>query len=131
MIKLVFCCHRRSDLSRAEFQDYWLNAHAKLVESVHEHFPQMIRYVQSHTITIHSAADNVSDDVKSARNEMAEPFDGITEIWLDTSLSRPQSDEIVAASRRLVEDEHKFIDFSRSTVFYTEEHEIFNDRSPA
>ena len=49
MIKLVFCCHRNPEMSRAEFQDYWLNRHGPLVRSLREQLPQMLRYVQSHT----------------------------------------------------------------------------------
>ena len=27
MIKLIMCLHRRQDLTREQFQDYWLNRH--------------------------------------------------------------------------------------------------------
>ena len=39
MIKLVMCVRRRPDLSRAEFQDYWLNHHGPLFQK----FAELIR----------------------------------------------------------------------------------------
>jgi hypothetical protein len=33
-VKLVFCCRRRAELTTEEFQTYWLNSHAELVQSV-------------------------------------------------------------------------------------------------
>ena len=34
MIKLIFCLRRKSGMSLAEFQDYWLNTHSKLEDQV-------------------------------------------------------------------------------------------------
>ena len=34
MIKLVFCCRRRPELSREEFQRTWLDRHGPLVRSL-------------------------------------------------------------------------------------------------
>jgi EthD domain len=54
---------------------------------------------------------------------------GITEVWwdsmeeLEAAVATPEG---AAAGARLVEDEAKFIDFSRSTIFITEEHTIFD-----
>ena len=130
MIKLVFCCHRKPELTREEFQRYWLDQHAVLVKAVREQFPQMRRYVQSHTLpddSDHDAmAEEVGDAVRNTR-PVGEPFDGITEIWLDESLSGPATEDMLKAHRRLLEDELRFIDFSRSTVFHTREYEIFNE----
>ncbi|RPI70862.1 MAG: hypothetical protein EHM38_04960 [Geobacteraceae bacterium] len=55
-------------------------------------------------------------------------YDGITEIWwksradLENALS---SETGRVASARLEQDEARFIDFARSRIFITEEHEIF------
>src|SRR5262245_64685648 len=49
MIKLVFCCRRRPELGREEFQRYWLERHGPLVRSLRAALP-MRRYVQSHTL---------------------------------------------------------------------------------
>ena len=118
MVKLVFCCRRNPDLSREEFQRYWLEEHAALVRSLRDAIPSMLRYVQSHTL------DTPANDAVRASRGSAEPYDGITEVWFD-EIGGPSTEEAAAAGRRLLEDERKFIDFARSSVFYTEEHEIF------
>ena len=50
MIKLVFCCRRRQDMTREAFQARWLDEHGPLVRRLREHLPMMKRYVQSHTM---------------------------------------------------------------------------------
>ena len=120
--KIVFCVRKRPELSVDEFRDYWLNRHGPLVRSLWESgtFPGMLRYVQSHTIY-------EADGGRTARGAK-EPYDGITEVWMDSSLgatddaTRSASAE---AGRRLLQDESTFIDFADSAVFVTIEHTIF------
>jgi len=56
------------------------------------------------------------------------PYDGITEIWwksaddVRAALGTPEG---VRAMQELLEDESTFIDFGRSRVFLTQEHQIF------
>ena len=120
MVKLVFCCHRNPALSREEFQAYWLDQHGPLVRSLREHLPQMLRYVQSHTL-----GPEVNDPIRAGRGA-DEPFDGITEVWFeDLSSMGSTTAGAVEAGKRLFEDEAKFLDFARCSVFVTEEHEIF------
>ena len=78
--KIVFCVRKRADLSVDEFRDYWLNRHGPLVRSLWEKgtFPGMSRYVQSHTIY-------EADGGRIARGTK-EPYDGITEVWMDSTL---------------------------------------------
>ena len=83
--------------------------------------PQMRRYVQSHTIE-----SPVNDAIRAGRGS-GEAFDGITEVWFDSleSMGASTGEEAAVAARRLFEDESRFIDFAASSVFVTEEHEIF------
>jgi uncharacterized protein (TIGR02118 family) len=120
-IKLVFCCRRKPGMSRAEFQQYWLESHGPLVRSLRAALPQMRRYVQSHTL------DSPANDAIRAGRGSGEAFDGITEVWFDSlaSMGASSTEEAAAAGRRLFEDESRFIDFAASSVFVTEEHEIF------
>jgi hypothetical protein len=120
--KLVFCVRKRADLSVEEFCDYWLNGHGPLVRSLWEagSFPGMLKYVQSHTI--HEA-----DGGRSARGTLP-PYDGITEVWMDSELGATDDSTraaSAAAGKRLLEDESTFIDFAGSCVFVTTEHVIF------
>ena len=121
MIKLVYCISRRDDLSEEEFHRYWLEQHGPLVKSFADAIGAA-RYVQSHTVM-----PEVNQMLREGRGLEA-PYDGVTELWwasqadMDQGLNTPEGRE---AGSRLLEDEQNFIDFSRSRLFLTEEHEIF------
>jgi uncharacterized protein (TIGR02118 family) len=120
VVKLVYCCRRRPELGREEFQRYWLERHGPLVRSLRAALPGMRRYVQSHTL------EGPAGDLLRASRGSAEPFDGITEVWFeDLDALGASTQEAVDAARRLLEDEARFIDLARSSVFLTSEHEIF------
>jgi hypothetical protein len=122
IVKLVYCVRRHPDLTVEQFADYWLHRHGPLVRGFFDEgrFPAMLRYVQSHTMA--------GDAGRAARGGMAEPYDGITEVWFDTD--HPGGDDAVRAASaeagaRLLQDESTFIDFAHSTAFMTTEHPIF------
>ena len=120
MIKIVFCLRRRADLSRAEFQDYWLTNHAPLVKQ-HSEALGIRRYVQVHAID-----DAISTAIAGPRNS-PEPFDGVAELWLDSLealIAAGSSEAGRAASEALLEDERRFLDLERSPLFLAEEHVI-------
>jgi hypothetical protein len=120
VIKLVFCCHRHPTLTREEFHSYWRDRHGPLVRSLREQLPQMLRYVQSHTI-----ADEVNESMRQGRGT-GEPYDGVTEVWFkDLGSMGSTAEGAVEAGRKLLEDEGRILDFPRCSVFITEEHEIF------
>jgi hypothetical protein len=89
------------------------------VKSLRSALP-MRRYVQSHSL------DTPANDALRKSRGSAEPYDGITEVWFDDlgSLGATGEDAL-AAARRLLEDEARFLDLARSSVFLTVEHEIF------
>ena len=119
MVKLVFCCRRNPDLTREEFQRYWLEDHGKLVRSLREAIPSMRRYVQSHTL------DTPANDAVRASRGSGEPYDGITEVWFDDIAGGPSTEASIEAGKRLLQDESTFLDFAGCSIFYTVEHEIF------
>jgi uncharacterized protein (TIGR02118 family) len=120
MVKLVFCCRRRPELSIEQFQKRWLEVHGPLVRRLREQIPQMKRYVQSHTIP-----GEPSEMLRASRGARP-PYDGITEVWFDSLAALGASGAAgLEAARQLYEDEAEFIDFANSAVFLTEEHEIF------
>ena len=122
MIKLVYCLRKRADVPDAEFHRYWLENHGPLVRG----FAQAIgarKYIQSHTVL------PALNEAFAASRDLAPAYDGITEVWWDDAAALEAgmgTAEGQEAHRRLKEDEAKFIDFSHSRVFMTEEHEIFN-----
>ena len=118
MIKLSFCLRRLPHLSHAEFLAYWLDNHGPLVRK-HAEVLRIRRYVQ-----VHGMENEVSEAMRRSRGG-AEPFDGIAELWFDST------DELGAnaddpASRRarkeLVVDEQKFIDLPQSPLWIGTEH---------
>lgn len=127
VIKLVYIIRKRDDVSATKFHDYWLHQHGPLVASVAKAI-RARKYVQSHTILPETAAS------LSESRKMAEIYEGITEAWWDSvedltaGTSTPEGQE---AGRLLLQDEAKFIDFQRSTIFFTEEHLIFDFTSRA
>ncbi|NNC87516.1 MAG: EthD domain-containing protein [Akkermansiaceae bacterium] len=122
MVKLVYCVHRSPGMSPEEFRGYWYDNHGPLVkgfaEALHAH-----RYVQSHLI------NSPLNEVARQPRGTLEPFDGITEVWFadhDQLAAALQTPEAQDAHRTLIEDEARFCDLSRSTLFLTEEHVIFD-----
>lgn len=118
MIKLVYCLHRRSDLSFEEFSRYWRNEHAALVRR-HAPLLGVVRYVQSHAI-----AQEANKALREAR-DLLDPYDGIAEIYfndLESMEKAHMSPAAEAAQLELMNDEDKFLDRKRSCLFVTEEH---------
>lgn len=121
MIKLSFCLHRLPQLSRDDFQSYWRNSHAPLVKR-HRAALRIRRYVQCHALTL-----ALNDAIRAGRSA-PEMYDGVAELWWDSledlqaAMTSPDGQ---AASAALLEDERKFIDLSRSPLWFGSEAEIF------
>ena len=122
MVKLVYCLRKRADISSEELYRYWLNDHAPLVRKFAEAIKAK-KYVQSHTV-----APDMNQMFREGRG-LAEPYDGITEVWwedLESLKAGMESEAGREAHQALMEDEAKFVDFSQARVFMTEEHTIFD-----
>jgi uncharacterized protein (TIGR02118 family) len=121
MIKLVYCVRRRADLDPEAFRKYWLEQHGPLVQQ-HAKALRARRYVQSHTL------DSPMNEVVRQPRGAPEPYDGITEVWWDSLedlLAAQQTPEGQAANLALAQDESRFVDLSRSALFFTTEFAIF------
>ena len=120
MLKLVFCLRRLPHLSQAEFQRYWREVHAPLVQR-HASALHIRRYVQAH------ALDDPLNAALRAGRGADEPFDGVAELWW---ASRAEFDAATAseagraAGLALLEDEQRFIDHARSTLFVATERPV-------
>lgn len=118
MIKLTFCLVRLPHLTREAFQDYWFNTHAPLVRSVAGAL-RIRRYVQ-----LHSFDPEISKGTRASRGG-PEQYDGVAELWWDSFEDMAASGEAAAeAGRLLLEDEKRFIDLSRSPLWWGEEKTI-------
>jgi len=121
MLKIVICMKRRPEMSRAEFLRYWKEDHAKVVTEVASAMG-MRRNVHNHTITT-----PIDERIRRGRGAEMDDYDGVAESWfdsLDALVAATSSDEGRRAAQRLAEDEARFIDFSRSRIFFVEEHVV-------
>jgi uncharacterized protein (TIGR02118 family) len=120
MIKLTFCLTRLPQLSREAFQDYWFNVHAPLVASVAETL-MIRRYVQLHSLPAEASAG-----VRASREGPPE-YDGVAELWfdgLDAVAANGARPEAQAAAALLLADERRFIDLSKSPLWWGEERPV-------
>jgi uncharacterized protein (TIGR02118 family) len=116
-MKLIYCLRRLPTLSLDEFQHYWFDVHGPLVLA-HQVVLRIQRYIQVHTET-----GPLVDKVRAFRGS-PEPYDGVAEIWYESrealeTLGRDP--EARGASRKLLEDERKFVDSARSPIWIGEE----------
>jgi uncharacterized protein (TIGR02118 family) len=114
MIRLVYALRRLPNLSRQEFQDYWRNVHGPIVAK-HSTTMGIRRYIQTHTLD-----DPLNDLLQQPRGTM-EPYDGVAELWWNHENEVAEgvgSPEGQKAAEELLEDEKKFIDLSRSSMYW-------------
>jgi uncharacterized protein (TIGR02118 family) len=122
MIKFVYCVRRHPNVSSEEFRKYWLEKHGPFVRQ----FAKAIRakrYVQSHTL------DTPLNALAMQTRGTKPPYDGITELWWDRIedlVEAWQTPEGIRANQLLSEDEARFCDLPNCSVFFTEEHTIFD-----
>jgi hypothetical protein len=123
-MKVTYLLARRADLTAEECHRTWLTDHGPLVASFARAI-RMARYIQSHTI-----APEINAGFVASRG-LAEPLDGITEVWFrsDDELGSPlDPDRAREGGAAMVEDERRFVEMGRSRCFFTREHEIFDFR---
>ena len=116
MIALMFCVRKYPDSTMEDFRNYWWNTHGPYVAK-------------------RAAALNIRDYVQLPRLDLpglestAEArgtlpaYDGVAMVtWdsLDALKATFTSKEAKKSGRELIEDERRFVDFSRSTIFFTE-----------
>jgi len=122
VIKLVFCLHRLPHLSRAEFQRYWRETHAPLVQR-HAATLRIRRYVQLHSLEEGSPLDTA---LQAPRGAPA-GYDGIAELWWDSEediAAATATDDGRKAGLELLEDERRFIDLARSPLWIARENVV-------
>jgi uncharacterized protein (TIGR02118 family) len=123
MIRLVFALRKKPDMTREEFQEYWLTRHAPLVASVSTGL-DIHRYVQTHTLT-----DSANEAAQKARGEMEPAYDGVAELWWKSEKELEQTLQTKPAQRAaaaLLDDEAKFIDLPNSPLWFAYEYPQIN-----
>ena len=122
MIKFVYVVRRRPDISSEAFRSYWLEKHGPLVRSYAKALGAK-RYVQSHTLDV--PFNHIAQQARGTKP----PYDGLTELWWDSieDLAKAsQTPEGQKANQALAEDEANFCNLRECSVFFTEEHVIFD-----
>lgn len=121
MLKLVYVVRRLPSLSLEECHSYWRQTHAALVRQQAATLG-LIRYMQVYRID-----DPLNEALQASRGAM-EPYDGVAELcWKDQDslLAAFATPEGQRAGEELLEDERRFIDFSRSSLWLAKEHVVF------
>jgi uncharacterized protein (TIGR02118 family) len=122
MVKLVFVCYRRPDLTHEQFCTHWREVHAPLIHGMHEQIG-LRKYIQNHPLSA-----EVNAAYAASRGMTLEDLpDGVAEAWwdspeeMDATFATEAGQELAAL---MLEDEAKFVDYSRSRALFVEEHPI-------
>lgn len=121
MIKFVYVVRRRPDISLEAFRKYWIENHGPLVRQCATAL-RAKRYVQSHTLDL--PLNQIAQQIRGTQP----PYDGITELWWDSIedlVAASQTPEGQEANMKLAQDEARFCDLPNCSVFFTQEHTIF------
>jgi len=117
MIDVVLCIRRRAELSPEEFHSYWREKHAHLVAG-HAQTLGIRSYVQHHTLV--TGLESIVQDDRGCPPDV---YDGIAVVSfesLDDMATRGAEPAALAAAEELAADERRFIDHSRSHIWFTE-----------
>ena len=124
LVKLFFCLRHLPGQSLADGQHYWRTNHGPIIRGVAPGF-RMQRYLQVHYCEDVPAIAAM----KAARGTVTAPYSGHAEAWFSRAdlMSMADVPEARRAMEIAIEDERKFIDFSRSAMWIGKER-VFIDR---
>lgn len=123
-VKLCYLLNPLPGMSEADCQETWRMDHGYLIRR-HSAPTCFQRYIQNHTLD-----DPLNRPLAEARGAPA-PYTGLTECWFDrydleTIMASPES-EGAKGFGYFLEDEKRFIDFNRSSVWSAKER-VFIDQ---
>jgi len=119
MLKLIMCVKRLPELTREEFDSHWHDRHAPLVRR-HSAVLGIRKYIQ--TISLPNPAAQIA--LQNGRGAEPVDFDGCAELWwddLESHLVARKTPQGLRTLQELVEDERRFVDLSRSQLWYGQE----------
>lgn len=125
MLKLTILVKRRADLTHAQFDAHWRDRHGPLVRT-HQTVLRIRRYMQ--TAPLDNPAAQAA--IQASRDSVAADFDGCAELWWDSleeAAAARATPEGLQALQTLIEDERRFVDLSRSMLWYGTERQIIPD----
>ncbi len=116
MIRLNYFLRRLPNLSLEAFQEYWLEKHAVLLTK-HASALRVRRYVQAHALP----DDPLGEMMQQIYGTGGEPYDGVAELWWKSPQDLAEAlgtSEGQQGAAELLEDERRFVDFSRSSLWF-------------
>lgn len=119
-LKLYFPLRLRAELGFEAGQAYWRTHHGPVIRS-HATTAGIHRYQQ-----VHRLQTPLEETLRQSRGTQVPAYDGHAEVWIDRGVVR-QGPEVERSSQRAIEDEAKFIDFQRSSMWMGKEY-VFVDR---
>lgn len=117
MIKIIYCIARKPELTREEFQKYWVEIHGAAVWERAQTIG-MRGFVQCRTV------DSVLGAACAETRGTDGDYDGVMHGWWDSDDSAVgafNSEAGTETMNYLFADEATFMDFSRSRIFTVEE----------
>lgn len=116
LVKLYFPLRAQQDLGEAAAQRYWYSNHGPIIRR-QAAASGIQRYVQVHRIE-----DELEQAMRAARGTKTPGYTGHAELWFDRAVLGVATPERREGGARAIEDESKFIDFARSTMWLAKEH---------
>ena len=120
IVRVFFPLRHQETMTEQDARHYWLTHHGPIVRS-HAQASGTLCYRQ-----VHRADSALDAAIQSARGTKVESYLGHAEAWIDKE--RVSTLEARQANATFIEDEHNFIDMSRSTIFFGKEHSIIDKR---
>jgi uncharacterized protein (TIGR02118 family) len=119
-IKYYFPLRHLRNLSLDEAQLYWRTSHGPLIRR-NAAAGNIKRYLQ-----VHYYVDELEAEMRKARGTVVEPYTGHAELWFERTGATVETVERKKGGQLAIEDERKFIDFTRSSLWLGKEH-VFVD----
>lgn len=123
LVKLFFCLRHPAGQSLEDAQLYWRTNHGPTIRGIAQGM-RLKRYFQ-----VHRCEEQLAQPLRKSRGTIVEPYTGHAEAWFDRGelAAMATSPEARQAMEIAVEDERKFIDFSRSAIWIGKER-VFIDK---
>lgn len=106
-VKLSVAIKRREGMTFAEFDEYWNTTHADIVTSVPEFTRYVRRYLQAHLVADYTGDGDAS---KLATQWGKAAFDGIAELWFDSTADMISAFNEPQFMEKIAPDDEKFVD---------------------
>ena len=117
LVKLFFCLRHPASLGLEQAQLYWRTNHGPTIRGI-AHAMRLKRYLQ-----VHRCEEPLEQQLRASRKTKVPPYTGHAEAWFDRAdlAAVGKTSEGQRAMAIAVEDERKFIDFSRSAIWIGKE----------